>query len=222
MLKLIVLNIISLFLMGLLLFLPIMNFNWPAAWFFILECGISGFLISLWLYKYNPNLLAERSKSPLQKGQTKIDTIIMLIIVVAFICWYPLIAIDANFYHWAYVPFSLQVLGAIFVANCMWFCFLTFKENTFAFTAIKVVKNQKVISTGPYAIVRHPMYSSAIFFFIGAPLLLGSWLGVIWGFGLIILMGVRAIYEEKMLSQKLEGYSEYKKKIRYRFIPFIW
>lgn len=222
MLKVIMQSLFSLVVMSLLLLLPIRSLYWPAAWFFIIECGISGLMLSIWLYKYDPHLFKERSRSPLQSGQKNIDKTIMIIIYIAFLIWFPLIAIDANYIHWGYVPFTLQFIGAISVAVCMWICFLVFKVNTFAITGIRVQKNQQVISTGPYSVVRHPMYSGLILFFIGTPLLLGSWLGVLWGILLTILMAIRAIYEEKLLATKLKGYRSYQKKIHYRLIPYIW
>jgi protein-S-isoprenylcysteine O-methyltransferase Ste14 len=98
----------------------------------------------------------------------------------------------------------------------------TFRENAFAAPVVKIQKDQKVIDTGPYAIIRHPMYASALFFLIGMPLLLGSWLGL--AFSVVFILGVawRAMHEERALSAELSGYQDYAARVRYRLIPYVW
>lgn len=224
MIKLVLQNFISLLILLILLFVPAGTLNWPAAWVFFVECAVSGALLGMWLYRTDPQLFAERSKLPFQKGQKIIDKIIIAIFLVGFIAWYPFMALDAEVYQWSHVPIVLQVVGFFCVLICMYLCYLVFKVNTFAATAVRLQseRHQKVISIGVYAIVRHPMYAALIFYFFGVPLLLGSWWGIIWGFGLIILLGVRAVFEEQTLKAELAGYDTYMQKVRYRFIPYIW
>jgi protein-S-isoprenylcysteine O-methyltransferase Ste14 len=102
--------------------------------------------------------------------------------------------------------------------------FLTFKENSFAAPVVKLQKErgQKVISTGVYGIVRHPMYAGAIFLLLGPPLLMGSVCGVVLGIAMILMLAIRSISEEETLRQGLEGYDDYMKKVRWRMIPFIF
>jgi protein-S-isoprenylcysteine O-methyltransferase Ste14 len=96
------------------------------------------------------------------------------------------------------------------------------RENTFAAPVVKIQEGQRVIETGPYAIVRHPMYASALFLFIGVPLLLGSWLGLAFSALLILAIAWRAVQEERVLRAELRGYEDYTTRVRYRFIPFVW
>jgi protein-S-isoprenylcysteine O-methyltransferase Ste14 len=101
---------------------------------------------------------------------------------------------------------------------------LTFKTNSYAAPVIKIQKERghRVVTTGPYAYVRHPMYAGAVLFMVGAPLLLGSWLGLLAAVLFIVLIGVRAVLEERTLKAELEGYAEYASRVRYRLVPRVW
>jgi len=104
----------------------------------------------------------------------------------------------------------------------MWGAWRTFRENSFAAPVVKLQEGQKTIDTGPYAIVRHPMYASALALFIGAPLLLGSYLGLVGSVVLILAIAWRAVNEERVLRASLKGYDDYMKRVRYRFAPGVW
>jgi protein-S-isoprenylcysteine O-methyltransferase Ste14 len=104
----------------------------------------------------------------------------------------------------------------------MWMVYRVFKENSFGSTTVEVTNNQKVISTGPYAIVRNPMYTSAAVYFIGMSLSLGSYWGLIASVLTIFGFVLRLLDEEKFLAQNLPGYTEYEKKVRYHLVPFVW
>lgn len=114
-------------------------------------------------------------------------------------------------------------MGALGIAISMYFNYLTFRANTFAASVVKIQKERKqvVISTGPYAYVRHPMYTGAVFYFFGTPLVLGSWYGLIFSFLLSVLLAYRAYLEEQILRKELEGYGAYTKQVPYRLIPYI-
>lgn len=114
-------------------------------------------------------------------------------------------------------------MGALGIAISMYFNYLTFRANTFAASVVKIQKERKqvVISTGPYAYVRHPMYTGAVFYFFGTPLVLGSWYGLIFSFLLSVLLAYRAYLEEQILRKELEGYGAYMKQVPYRLIPYI-
>ncbi|MDQ8730205.1 isoprenylcysteine carboxylmethyltransferase family protein [Bradyrhizobium sp. LHD-71] len=129
---------------------------------------------------------------------------------------------DAARTNFAAVPPWLQFLGALGVllyGFCTWW---TFRENAFAAPVVKLQENQKVIDTGPYAIVRHPMYAGTLFLFPGIALLLGSWRGV--ALSVLFMLGIawRAVHEERTLRNELSGYDDYAARVRYRFIPFVW
>ena len=118
----------------------------------------------------------------------------------------------------------LELLGAALLCLGIWLSFAVLRENSYAAPVVKVQKERghKVVSTGPYAYVRHPMYASVLLIGAGAPLLLGSW----WGFLamplFMLVLGVRATMEERMLTAELEGYADYAKRVHYRFVPRLW
>lgn len=120
------------------------------------------------------------------------------------------------------VPPWLQVLGGLGILVEFFGVWWTFRENAFTAPVIKIQENQKVIDTGPYAIVRHPMYTSALFMLIGIPLLLGSWLGLLLSILFILAIAWRAVREERTLRDELIGYKDYATHVRYRFIPYVW
>lgn len=210
--------------MGLLLFIPAGTIQWGAAWVFIIENTLLGLIIGIWLAKHDPALLKERMSFIIQVEQPWWDKILMIIIFSLMIIWLPFIALDAVRFHHSSMSFTLQIIGALCIAISMYFNYLTFRANTFAAPVVKIQKERKqaVISTGPYAYVRHPMYTGAIFYFFGTPLLLGSWYGLIFSFLLSMLLAYRAYLEEQTLRKELEGYEAYMKRVPYRLIPYIW
>jgi protein-S-isoprenylcysteine O-methyltransferase Ste14 len=125
-------------------------------------------------------------------------------------------------FSWSAVPLPIVVTGDVLVALGFLIVFLVFKENTFTAATIAVTPDQKVVSTGPYSVVRHPMYSGALVMLLGTPLALGSW----WGLLMFILMTAtiawRARDEERFLFKNLSGYEEYCRTVRYRLAPFVW
>jgi len=143
---------------------------YPGAWVFIAFLAIGGLAMILWLSKYSPSLLRERMSSPMQREQKPWDRAWLLLFTLAFCVWMAFMGWDAARSGFTAVPAWVQVLGGLaMVVTCIgtWW---TFRENTFAAPVVKIQQDQKVIDSGPYAIVRHPMYTSALFFFIGAPL----------------------------------------------------
>ena len=133
-------------------------------------------------------------------------------------------ALDAVRFQWSHMPVFLQVVGAILIVSSIPVVLLTFRENTFATTAVRVQeeRGQRVISTGPYYYVRHPLYAGSLLLFVGTPLLLGSWFGLVFAIVPIVGLGMRAILEESVLREELPGYDTYIKQVRYRFVPHVW
>ena len=132
--------------------------------------------------------------------------------------------LDARRFRWSAVPVWAQILGAVLIAICMAVCWQVFRFNTFAAPQVKLQpeRSQQVITGGPYRIVRHPMYAGAMLMFIGTPLLLGSWYGLLAAPVFIVAMSARILAEERMLRLGLVGYDGYTKKVRYRLVPGIW
>jgi protein-S-isoprenylcysteine O-methyltransferase Ste14 len=125
-------------------------------------------------------------------------------------------------FSWSAVPLPIVVAGDALVALGFLVVFLVFKENTFTAAIIAATPDQKVVSTGPYAMVRHPMYLGALVMLFGTPLALGSWWGLLMFIPMIFTIAWRARDEERFLLKNLSGYHEYYHKVRYRLVPFVW
>lgn len=211
-------------LVGALLFGGAGTFDWPAAWAFLFEMLALSVVTILWLFARDPGLLAERLKPPIQPGQPQTDQILLGVFILLHIAWLAFMGLDARRFGWSSLPVWLQAVGAIGVALSLYVSWLAFRENTFAAPAVKIQseRGQKVITTGPYRHVRHPMYAGAILFLLGAPLMLGSLWGLVLAPVLIALLAARTFIEEKVLKAELPGYDEYASRVRYRLIPGVW
>jgi len=210
--------------MAALLFWPAGTFDWPQAWIFLGEISIVGMAISLWLLRYDPGLLQERLRGGFQKDQVFWDKVFMAILMVAWFGWLALMAFDAKRWNLGHMPVALNTAGAVLILIGFFIVWLTFRENSFAATVVKIQieRGQKVISTGPYSIVRHPMYAGGALYMIGMPLLLGSWIGVACLPLLLCGLAQRIPIEERALRAGLDGYEDYAVRVRYRLIPRIW
>jgi protein-S-isoprenylcysteine O-methyltransferase Ste14 len=208
--------------MAALIFWPAGTFAYPGGWVFVGLFFVGGLAIMLWLAKYSPKLLRERLSSPVQRDQKPWDRVFLLLFMGAFFVWIPVTAWDAARNAFVAVPLWLQIAGGVAVALYMIGAWATFRENAFAAPVVKIQEGQHVIDSGPYAIVRHPMYASALLLFIGLPLLLGSWWGLAFNAILIPGLGWRAVNEEEMLRKELAGYDAYATRVRYRFVPAVW
>ncbi len=222
--RLIVQTILWIAFMAALLFIPAGTLRWPGAWVFLAEMGVGGLAIGLWLARHDPSLLAERLAPPLQERQAAWDKLLMPGILVLWCAWLVFMALDAARWRLSDVPLWLQGIGALGPAASLYIGYRVFRENPYAAPVVKVQKErgQKVVTTGPYRVVRHPMYGGAVLFFLGMPLLLGSWYGLALTPVMTALLAVRAQIEERTLRRELEGYAEYADRVRYRLIPGVW
>jgi protein-S-isoprenylcysteine O-methyltransferase Ste14 len=198
--------------------------TWPAAQVYVALLALMGLGTGLILLRRDPGLLAERMRSPIQKEQKRWDKVLIALLLLLYVGWLVVIELDAERFHWSSVPLAVQVIGAILI--CVTICsqWLIVRENSFATPVVKIQRERghSVVTTGPYAFVRHPMYAGAIPFLIGTPLLLGSWWGLFLIPVLIAVLAIRAVLEERTLKAELEGYADYAKRVRYRFMPHIW
>jgi len=201
-----------------MLFVPAWTFDFWQAWGYLFIVGVSVVLIFAHLYKNDPQLLERRLiRKEKEKSQKRIQLFIFVVYISAFV----IPSFDHRF-MWSDVPFLVVTAGDVLVALGYLVIFIVLKANTFAGTTVEVIPDQKVISTGPYRIIRHPMYLAAIVIILGTPLALGSWWGLLIFIPFTILIVLRLLDEEKSLSQSLSGYKEYCQKTRYRLVPFIW
>jgi protein-S-isoprenylcysteine O-methyltransferase Ste14 len=207
-----------------LLFVPAGTLLWPAGWAFM--ALFFGFTLAmvLWLAREDPELLAERMSSPIQRGQPLWDKVFVAALTLLFLAWLIVMPLDAVRFRWSEVPGWLQFLGALGVVLSFYLMFLTFRENAYLAMVVKLQeqRGQSVVTTGPYRYVRHPMYSSVFLFLPAVALLLGSWWGLLLCVVLLGLLVWRIPLEERMLENGLAGYDEYERNVRYRLLPHVW
>jgi protein-S-isoprenylcysteine O-methyltransferase Ste14 len=210
-----------------LMFLLAGHVDWVEGWLF------TGWLIALyttvtvWMYFKDPALLAERHR-PASNGSSRIerqDRRLVLLLFLGFAAWIVLMPLDARRFAWT-PDFSrgLKALGGVLLSLSSFFLFRSFHDNTFlsGLARIQSERRQRVVSTGVYGFVRHPMYLGMVLMFTGAPLLLGSRFGVVIAAAIMLLLAFRITREERLLGEGLDEYKEYRRKVRYRLLPFIW
>jgi protein-S-isoprenylcysteine O-methyltransferase Ste14 len=207
--------------MGLLLFVPAWTVHYWQAWVYLAIFTGASFLTTLYLMRKDPALLKRRMSGGPTAEKRSAQKFIMLCTSIGFIALLVVPGLDHHF-GWSTVSLYGVALGDLLVAIGFYFIFLVYRENTFTSATIEVAKDQKVIATGPYAIVRHPMYASASLYLLGTPLALGSY----WGFVPIVAMMPFLVWrlfdEERFLAISLPGYTEYQKRVQYRLVPFVW
>ena len=207
-----------------LLFVSAGTLLWLAGWAFMALFFAFALAIVLWLASEDPELLAERMSSPIQRGQPLWDKVFVAAVLLLFVAWLVVMPLDAVRFSWSDVPSWLQILGALGLVLSFYIMFLTFRENAYLALVVKLQeeRGQRVVSTGPYRYVRHPMYAGMFLFFPAGALLLGSWWGLLLCAVLLGLLVWRIPLEERVLENGLTGYEEYERNVRYRLIPRIW
>jgi protein-S-isoprenylcysteine O-methyltransferase Ste14 len=187
----------------------------------LLVFATAGALITAYLWKKDPELLARRinagPRAESEKSQKGVQVLASCVFMAAMI----VPSLDHRL-SWSAVPLTLVVAGDFLVALGFLIVFRVFRENTFAAATIAVTRGQNVVSTGPYALVRHPMYTGALVMLLGTPLALGSWWGLLVFIPMVFTIVWRAREEERFLLKNLSGYPEYCRKVRYRLVPFVW
>jgi protein-S-isoprenylcysteine O-methyltransferase Ste14 len=209
------------FVLALVLFGTAGSLNFWQAWLYLADFALCTILITAYLIRNDRELLAGRVQAgpvaETQRNQQIIQSLASLFFIGLFI------VPGLDFRNgWSHVPPVLSLISDGFVALGFYFVFRVFRENTYTRATIEVSADQKVISTGPYALVRHPMYAGASVLLIFTPVALGSWVAVPFAIPLILVVVVRLLDEEKYLSANLTGYDAYRQKVRYRLIPFLW
>jgi protein-S-isoprenylcysteine O-methyltransferase Ste14 len=210
-------------LFALALFLPAGTLAWPAGWLFLALFFGFYLAITVWLVRHNPELLQERLRLR-TADQQGWDKVLFPLLLLYPIGWLSLLAFDTMRAQWSPVPMWVQIAGAIILLGAFVLLFLTFRENTYLSPVVRIQEERghRVVATGPYQYVRHPMYAAIVLFVVGTSLLLGSWSGVLVGAGFIVALARRALLEERTLQARLPGYATYMNEVRYRFIPYLW
>jgi len=191
------------------------------AWVYLAVFDGASVLMTLNLMRHDPALLERRMRAGPLAEKRLAQRIILLFTSIGFIASLVVPALDHRF-GWSSVAFGVVVAGDALVALGFYLISFVYRENTFTSATVEIAEGQRVISTGPYAIVRHPMYASASLYLVGTPLALGSW----WGFVPIVAMLPfliwRLLDEERLLATSLPGYVDYQHRVRYRLVPFVW
>lgn len=214
-------GLIGLVVFGLLLFLPAWTFNYWQAWVFIAVFTISAGVPSIYLALKNPTAFQRRMQGGPAAERRTVQKFISSVTLLSL----PAVMVFSAFDHrfgWSPVPMAVSVVGDALVAIGLGLTELVIIQNSYAAANITVEAGQKVITTGLYGVVRHPMYVGVLIMMIGIPLALDSWWGLV-----ILIPGVvgfvfRSLDEEKMLMQELDGYSGYTQKVHYRLVPYVW
>lgn len=203
---------------GLLLFFPAGTWFYPNGWLFCGLLFLPMIVVGILLFVKDKELLTKRLNS---KEKENTQKTIVAISAVEFIGCFVMAGLDYR-YAWTHVPKVIVI-----IASVLFFCaYLLYaevmRENAYLSRTVEVQENQKVVSTGLYGILRHPMYAATLLLFTMMPIVLGSWLSLLFMIPLPFLLAKRISNEEKILKEGLEGYEEYTKKVKYRMIPFIW
>jgi protein-S-isoprenylcysteine O-methyltransferase Ste14 len=209
------------FVLCILLFLPTWSFNFWEAWLYLFVFFTPVLLITVYFLKKDPKLIERRLKAGPSAEKRFSQKMIQAFASLFFI----LILLFPGFDHrlnWSHVPFLIVIIADIVIEIGFVIVFYAFKENSFISAIIEVVSDQKVITTGAYSIVRHPMYSGALLLLFFTPVALGSWYALVFVIPMVVVIILRLNDEETLLLKSLPGYKEYCRKVQYRLIPYVW
>src|SRR4051812_26241100 len=201
------------------------DWHWRAGWifggWFLWTCVST----VAWLYRKDPALLAERYRRPGTGGQSHSDQATVYVLVLGFLAWIVLMPLDGHRFHWTPpLPRAVAVAGGALLMTAWLFLFRALADNTFASPLVRIVEERQhhVVSSGVYGIVRHPMYLGAVLMFVGGALLCGAASALAVAVALVAVLAARIGAEEKLLATQLPGYDDYRRRVRYRLIPFVW
>lgn len=206
-----------------LLLLPAGSWRWPQAWMFLALIVLGSTGSTVWMWRHDRDLLAARLQSPLRRDQQPRDRAIVAAMLACFAAWFVAMGLVRRF-RGPGAPLWAQCLGAALIVLAFAGWLLVLRANSFAATNIRVQpeRHHAVATTGPYAVVRHPMYAAALLFFAGAPLLLDIPAGL-WGIAVMLpLLVLRTRGEEAVLMAGLPGYPAYAAQVRWRLVPGLW
>jgi protein-S-isoprenylcysteine O-methyltransferase Ste14 len=206
---------------GLLVFVPAGTLGYWQAWVYLSIFTGASILTTLYLIRHDPALLERRMKGGPMAERRPTQKLIMLGASVGFVGLLVVPALDVRF-GWSAMSAGVVLLGDALLIAGFYFIWIVYRENTFTSATIEVAKDQKVVSTGPYAVVRHPMYAGGLLYLVAMPLALGSYWGLVVFAVVLLLVLWRLFDEERFLSRNLPGYPEYQQRVRHRLVPFVW
>lgn len=204
--------------MGIIIFLPAGTFYYWNAWMFMAILFIPMFFVGVVMMLKNPELLKKRLNTKEQQAEQRL---VIKLSVLMFLLGFVIAGLNFRF-KWIILPDWVSWMGAVIFLFSYLLYAEVLRENTYLSRTVEVQKDQKVIDTGLYGIVRHPMYSVTIIMFLSIPLILGSIISFVVFLTYPVIIAKRIRNEEEVLEKNLDGYSEYKKKVKYKIIPLIW
>jgi protein-S-isoprenylcysteine O-methyltransferase Ste14 len=207
--------------MGLLLFIPAGTVAYWQGWVFLAVYTGASLVVIVYLVRYDQALMQRRMTGGPTVERERSQKIIMTFATIGFAALLVVPALDYRF-GWSNVPLAVVILGNVLVAVGFAGQVLAFRENTFAASTIEIAKHHRVISTGPYAFVRHPQYAAAFLYLLGMPLALGSYWGLLVLAAMMAAIMWRLFDEERLLAARLPGYAEYQRRVRWRLLPGIF
>ena len=191
------------------------------AWLYLAVFGGCSLLVTLYLLRYDQSLLARRVKAGPIAEQQRSQKVFQSLASLCFFAQFLVAGLDRRF-GWSHIPDAYSIVSDVVVALGFGVVFLTFRANSYASAVIEVASEQRVISSGPYRFVRHPMYAGASVLLVFTPLALGSWWALPPALLLIVVVALRAVEEEKFLAAELVGYETYRQRVPSRLVPFVW
>jgi|SRR4029453_10684998 protein-S-isoprenylcysteine O-methyltransferase Ste14 len=204
--------------LAVLIFLPAWTLRYWQGWAFLTTFAAASTALTVYMAVYDRELLKRRLRAGPRAETESSQKIIVLLVMLGFAAFLVFPVLDHRF-GWSPLPAYVSITGDVLIALGFLFIFFVLRENSYAASTIQVAEGQRVISTGPYAVVRHPMYSGALLLAIGMPLALDSWYGLV---GILVILPIliwRLLDEEQFLTRNLPGYADYKSKVRWRLIP---
>jgi len=207
--------------MGLLLFVTAGTVRYPEGWIYLAVFIGTSALITRDIMVHDPALLERRMRGGPMAEKRPAQKRIMLGTSIGFIALLIVPALDFRF-GWSTVPLLAVAAGDILIVIGFYLISRVYHVNTFMSATIELAEDQKVVTTGPYAVVRHPMYASALLYLLGTPLALASYWGLTAFAAMAPFLVLRLYDEERYLAENLPGYTEYQKRVRYRLAPFVW
>jgi protein-S-isoprenylcysteine O-methyltransferase Ste14 len=210
---------------ALLLFVPAGTLRWWRAWVFLAVTVVMIAVAVLSVWPDNGDLFSQRAKGIIQKGQPLWDRVLVILLVISYVAQIVLIPLDVSRFHLISQPgMMVSLLGLALYAAGWWILTRAMKVNPFAVPVVRLQeeRHQRVIDTGVYAVVRHPMYAGFVPFTIGPALWLGSYAAALLAIVPVAVLAVRSVFEEEFLQRELPGYDRYMQKVRYRMMPFVW
>lgn len=219
--KMLVFGLVELVVFGAMLFLPAGTFNYWQAWVFLVAVAISAWAPIIYVLRTNPVALQARMRGGPAAESRLAQKLVIAGLYLSLAAMVVVSVLDHRF-HWSPVPTAICLVGDVLVTVGLGVVALVIIQNSYAAATVQVQSGQRVVSTGLYRLVRHPMYTGNLIMMVGIPLALGSYLGLVFVIPGLIVLAVRIRDEEQLLAQELTGYREYTQKVRYRLAPGMW